>query len=295
MGVQCLPTRVQVAGVSALVGLARGSRNWKSLSDRALRLRSDFGGDINPALPTIANRLGELSHSDFGRLVAVVRWLLENPDSGLLVRQLPIPDVDTKWLERHRGLVNPVIRVLTGRDDLGIRKDPQRFRVRILDEAASYPLHDFTASADELAALGLPARWVLICENLTSLLALETLPGVIAIHGQGYDIVELAGVPWVKGARICYWGDLDTHGLRILSLARRAWPQTESILMDEATLEQFWHLRVPEPKPFRSEIGYLTANENAALRQLRKDDSRLEQERIDWGTAWEIIRTKLLS
>ncbi|MBP8921814.1 MAG: hypothetical protein KBG85_19125, partial [Micropruina sp.] len=55
-------------------------------------------------------------------------------------------------------------------------------------------------------------------------------------HGNGLAAPALAQVPWVRAARLLYWGDLDTYGLSILSMVRQALPQAESLLMDTATL-----------------------------------------------------------
>jgi hypothetical protein len=92
----------------------------------------------------------------------------------------------------------------------------------------------------------------------------------------------LAVVGWIAQAQILYWGDLDSHGMRILSLVRQVLPSTESLLMNRQTLTRFAALAGVEPAPFRGEIGYLTPEEAAALRALRHGDLRLEQERIPW-------------
>jgi hypothetical protein len=81
--------------------------------------------------------------------------------------------------------------------------------------------------------------------------------------------------------------------MHILSLLRRALPQTESILMDEPTLERYRTMTVVEPKPFAGPIGYLTESELAVLNRLRRDDSRLEQERIEMSYAQTVISQRL--
>jgi hypothetical protein len=248
---------------------------------------------VAPALKTVAQRLAAASDDDVERLIAVVRWLADHPDSGLSARQLPVEGVDTKWLERRRRLVDPLVEALSGRPGLGLAREPQRFRVRLLDDAMACPLRDFTASPAELAALELTPDWVIVCENLASVLSLGPLPGCVAVHGLGQDVVELGPVPWIAAARVLYWGDLDSHGFRILAQARKTWPQTESILMDEATLERFLPLAVPEPVPHKGPIGYLTAAEGAALSRLRQGDLRLEQERVGRAYADQAIRRRI--
>jgi hypothetical protein len=164
--------------------------------------------------------------------------------------------------------------------------------MRILDDAIAFDGRDVTMSADEWAAQHLAPRTVVISENLQPLLHMGPLPGVVGIHGGGLDVVGLGGVGWIADARVVYWGDLDTHGFNILRLARRQWPHTESVLMDVDTLRRFWDAGVPEPSPFRGQIGYLTGPERAALALLRRHDWRLEQEQIPWGAAWDALRTQ---
>ncbi|MDR1213826.1 MAG: DUF2220 family protein [Propionibacteriaceae bacterium] len=294
-GVQRLPDRVDVMGARALAGLAGRMSGWDDLRAKGERLRAELGEYVTPTLKTVCSRLATTSQDDVERLLKVVIWLSEHPDSGLAVRQLPVEGVDTKWLERRRGLVDPLVAAVSGRTGLGLAKESGRFRVRLLDQAISCPLRDFTASPAELAALDITPRWVIVCENLTCVVGLGPLPGSVAVHGLGLDVVELASVPWIEAAQILYWGDIDSHGFRILAQARKTWPQTESILMDEATLDRFSPLAVTEPAPYKSPIGYLNASERATLTRLSQGDLRLEQERVEWTYAWSAIQRRVLA
>jgi len=289
LGRQLLPSRVVVRGSSSLATITGRASHWQGLVANATRLR-ELGDGVANAMPSVALRLAALDGDDLGRLIGAVRWLVANPESDLLVREVPVPGADTKWLEGHIGLVKPLVQALTGSADLGLRKDPRRFRVRILDDAIPFGGRDVTMSADEWAQRDVPARVVIVTENQQSLLRLEPMPGGVGVHGQGLDVVELANVKWIKGARVLYWGDLDSHGFNILGLVRRQWPQTESVLMDADTLTAYWASGVPEADPFRGEIGYLTASEREALALLRQNDWRLEQEQIPWDAARQAIR-----
>jgi len=289
LGRQSLPNRVVVSGFSTLAAVAGRAQHWHSLTANAKRLR-ELGDGVAGAVPSVALRLAGLDGGDVGRLIGAVRWLAANPESELLVREVPVPGADTKWLEGHIGMVKPLVQALTGRADLGLRKDTRRFRVRILDEAIPFGGRDVTMSAGEWAQRDVPARIVIVTENQQSLLRLEPMPGAVGVHGRGLDVIELANVKWIKGARVLYWGDLDSHGFNILGLVRRQWPQTESVLMDVDTLNRYWVCGVPEADPFRGDVGYLTASEREALALLRQHDWRLEQEQIPWEAARQAIR-----
>lgn len=295
LGVQKLPVAVSAAGPDALARVA-GAPEWPLLTLVSQRLRQTWPDATGLAaeLPGMAARLGSSSEADITRLISVVDWLREHPSSGLLPRQLPIAGVDTKWFEKHKDLVVRCLRGITGSPGPGLRSEDPRFRVRLLDPALrSAGPRDLTATVASLTELQIQPACVLIVENQESVAALPELPEVVAVHGQGFSAPELAAVPWVKRARILYWGDLDTHGLRILGEVRKALPHTEGVLMDMTTWHRFSTLAVPEPKPFRGLIGHLTVSEIEVLDELRSGDRRLEQERIDSGYVASCLRAAL--
>jgi hypothetical protein len=115
--------------------------------------------------------------------------------------------------------------------------------------------------------------------------------GVVAAYGQGNAVVSLARIQWLRDARIFYWGDLDSHGFRILHQARAAGLSAHSVLMDTATLHEHRDLWVTEPKPFTGTAALLTEAEANALAELRTlAHIRLEQERIPWTYALTALR-----
>jgi hypothetical protein len=280
-GEQVLPIRVKLRSPTAVAGVAGQDRAWQTLVDRADLLRAAWPerDGLPSGLSGAAAKLARLGEPDLPRLIATVNWFLANPDSGLLARQVPVLGVDTKWLERHTDLVRRLVAALGGDRGLGLRVEPRRFRVRVFDGG---DLADFTAPTAELAGLDWKPRCVLLVENRDSMAPLADLPGLVAVHSQGLAAPELAVVSWIARSRVLYWGDLDTHGLRILSLVRQVLPGTESLLMDQATLERYSGFAVTEPAPFRGVIGHLTPDESQALQAIRNRDLRLEQERLPW-------------
>ena len=298
LGRQTLPQRVRVVGAASLARLAQANE-WVSLVAVARRLQLAWpDDDLSGVFPRIAGTLLDLDGSETTRFVEVVNWLVVHPESGLLPRELPIIGVDGKWLERHRHPVELLKAAVTGSSDLGLAVMPTRYSVRVLDPAIPgiserQPLA-FAASVPELNRLPWRPDWVLVVENLQTLEALPFLPAVLAVFGKGNEAAGLAEVDWVKAARhLLYWGDLDTHGFRILGLVRQRLPQTESILMDKDTLRTFMTLAVVEPKPVAGPIGHLTQAELAALSLLRSENLRLEQERITISYARAVIESRL--
>jgi len=285
VGAQAVPTRACVCGPDAITAVAGARVQWRRWRERSIELVSilDDSDALRVSLATYARMIGELDGADFHRLRDVAAWLRANPSSGRFVRQLPIRGIDTKWLERHRA----VVQALVGGHGLGLRQPPALTRVRFLDPAlAPSGVTDLTAPQAQLDALTIRPERVVIVENLQTFLALPERAGVVAIDGHGNVAQQLAAIGWIRDAEAVYWGDLDSHGLRILSQARGAGLSLASCLMDEETLVAFRDLWVVEPQPFRGALVHLTEPEQAVLAALREHgDVRLEQERIEWNYA----------
>ena len=107
------------------------------------------------------------------------------------------------------------------------------------------------------------------------------------ILGLGNAVSLLSRLEWVAGARLLYWGDIDTHGFAILDRARESLGALSSMLMDEATLLACRELWVEEPTQTAiRDLPHLTEAERATFEGLRAQrwgrHVRLEQERVPW-------------
>jgi hypothetical protein len=296
VGGQRLPVRCRVQGAAALAALAGESGYWRALSGRAEALRGRWltgGADaeaLTAAIRREARAIAGQDAAEWERLHGDLAWLDTHPDPGAYIRQLPIRGVDTKWVGTHRSMVERLHTAITGRESLGVRKAEQLIRLRLLDpalRAAVGGIAEMALPVGELAALGITPATVLVCENLESVVAMEDLAGVVAVHGSGYAVSRLGLVPWLRETPILYWGDLDSNGFAILHEIRGACPDVTSVLMDTPTLEAHRDLWVHEDKPNRSTaLSRLTAEEQRTLKYLRDHgDPRLEQERIAWSHA----------
>lgn len=292
LGRQLLPVSVTLSGADTIADAAGATARWLTLQSRCAALRRF---DDGPAwLDVLANTFrywNALADQDFERLVAVLAWLLQNPDSALLIRQLPIPGVDTKWLGTHRAAVTSLAVPLGVPDHLGLRERELLRAVAILDPALRQGFPRLFAVSDrELAILGFSPPRVLVVENLQTLEALPDLPGTIAVFGWGGNAPAVAEFPWVRDApSVTYWGDLDTDGLAILARFRAKRP-CESLLMDTATLNAWRDLALPHPATESVDTELLTSDECAVLAMLRRDGLRLEQERLPMDAAVERLR-----
>lgn len=288
MGRQLLPVRV-TATPSAVAHIAGRLPQWRLALETAELLRRGWPAtDFSEALARAAKPLARCVSDDLPRLAGVLGWLASHPGSGLWERELPVTGVDTKWFERHRGVVEPLAAAITG-EGTGLRRHGVGFRVRILDAGLWAGAGEFTVTLPELRGLDLHPGRVLISENLTTVSTLPPMAGTVAVHGMGFAAPSLAEVGWIREAEVLYWGDLDTYGFQILGQVRAAMPQTTSVMMDGATLDAARHFAVREPRPFRGEIGHLNISELEALARLRADDLRLEQERIPRALSRDVL------
>jgi hypothetical protein len=241
---------------------------------------------------------------DWSRMLAVLDWFVANPKSGLYLRQLDIPGVDTKFIEGHRGLLAELLDIVLPENAVdgsatgvkgfaqryGLRSEPPQLRFRILDRnAALQGLSDISLTPAEFSSLKLPIRRVFVTENRTNGLAFPDHPGAIVVFGMGYGLDRFVETPWLKGLDVWYWGDIDTHGFRILDRLRATLPHARSFLMDRATLEAHRSLcaEAPADKRYTGELFRLSSEEHALFEDLRHDRIgeriRLEQERVGYG------------
>ncbi|WP_430389869.1 Wadjet anti-phage system protein JetD domain-containing protein [Dyella sp. 20L07] len=303
MGRQFVPERLQFANAED-VAATLGKRGYFDRANGRYRTRLLAWPDLGAPLRAIASWMADLDEVDYERFVLVVDWLSENPGSGLYLRQLPIAGIDTKWIERNK---RPLVQLLSIRfgaptaaslvEIAGLKSPPVRVRVRLLDPALRswcMGLSDIELPLDELRSLNLPARLALVVENNVTALACTDLPGAILIMGGGFSVTRLGTIPWLDRIPILYWGDIDTWGFSILAALRHYHPKTVSCLMDEATLEAHLWLRSSEDQPSTSIADGLTSTEAALFDKLLTGKPwgmglRIEQERLDWGTAWPII------
>ncbi|NLS10814.1 hypothetical protein HGQ17_12595 [Nesterenkonia sp. MY13] len=300
-GTQRMPSRLVLADPYDVAVFITRKGHWQAAESRTAELRvlleSHQAGtglapveQISDVLRRRIKKIADLGQPNYVRVREALEWLLRNPQPGIYPRQMPIRGVDSKWLEKHSSLVEPLYAAAAATASLGLLQPPGLIRLRFLGpELAPGGLCDLAAPAAELSRLDLVPVGVVVVENLQTLLALPEIPGTVAIHSAGYAARKLGGIAWLAQAPVLYWGDLDVDGFQILSLVRAQLPQTHSVMMDRSTLTAHQDLGGPDRKDApRTLPEHLTGVERdgfAALEQL--GGLRLEQERIPWGYALE--------
>lgn len=230
------------------------------------------------------------------QLLAVVRFFQENPTPELPVRLLPIDGVDTKFIEQFNGVLCQLLDVILPQAAIDPTQKTLSKRYRLPEQAPliecawNDPIlvtqyggfNRLAFAADQLEQIPLAASRILVVENRNSMLQVLHHPFAdgMVIFGGGYGVSLLKNCQWLRQKVLYYWGDLDTHGLAILSRFRDFFPNTQALMMDEATFDAYPHAWVagkafngPVPENFSSE-------ERQLFERLNSNLLRLEQERV---------------
>jgi hypothetical protein len=251
----------------------------------------------------ISHPLRALRHAeDWGRLLAVVRWIEDRQAPGMYLRQVDVPGVDTKFIERHKGVLA---------DLLDAQLDPARVRPETADFATRYgfqrkpgylrfrvaePFRGFTelsVRTSELQSAPPCVDCAYVVENEISFLAFPLPARAMVILGGGYAVPVLEPLRWLAGLRVVYWGDIDTHGLAILDRLRKSLPRARSMLMDTQTLLSHREHWGTEPSPVAGildRLDQVEARLHADLVSGRYGPTlRLEQERIGFAAVEKAV------
>ncbi|HEV7824895.1 MAG TPA: Wadjet anti-phage system protein JetD domain-containing protein, partial [Mycobacteriales bacterium] len=236
---------------------------------------------------------------DWPALLAVAHWVAANPRPGVHIRALPVPGAHTKLVETNRGLLTALLvsRLPDDAIDTGAATFEGKFgfatgerHVVLRAPGALVGLHHLAVAEVTWPAAGLAGidpgelgvTEVVVVENRACLPMIPVEHGRIVVWGAGYGAGELlAGVDWLARVPVVYWGDIDTHGMAILSGVRAAVPHVRSVLMDLDTLRAHAHRAGAEPTPRADDLPHLTEEEHMLYDLLRAGTgTRVEQEHL---------------
>ena len=290
----------------ALIGKQRAAARFAGLVEMTRKLEPRV-------LPWLAKRpLQALELADeWCRLLEIVAWIETHPASGMYLRQVDIPGVHTKFIEAHRGVLSELLDIVlqseaidaaaTGMNRFaqryGFRDKPVLVRFRPLDLQSSILscgfAQDITLDAESFVRFEPEVSRVFITENEINFLAFPQVKESLVIFGAGYGFEMLNKATWLKRCKICYWGDIDTHGFAILDQLRSHFDHVESFLMDRATLLAFESQWGVEEKQTLRDLTRLNHEEKALYNDLRdnriRKQLRLEQEKIGFGWVESVL------
>lgn len=239
---------------------------------------------------------------DWPKIVRTVTWIDENQRPQMYLRQVDVPGVDTKFIERHRTILSDLLdcqlesqRIHWSRPRadflgrFGFRDKPQYIRFRILSATAKQfgYFSELSVRATELASIAPPPSTVYVVENEITYLAFPPVDDSMVVYGGGYALTTLHQLAWLDERDIVYWSDIDTHGFAMLDRLRGRFPHVQSMLMDRITLLAHETQWVREERPLNTRLERLTAAEADLYRDLVEGtigpSLRLEQERVQFS------------
>lgn len=249
----------------------------------------------------LANTLKITKHEkDWHKLIDICLYFLNDYQERKYLRELPIESIDTKYIENNRSIIEELLNSIL--PDSRIKKDAKKFEerfflkkeeelvfVRILDAKIfiSQKISHLKLPVSEFNQLHLECKNVFITENKMNCLIFPEVKDSIVIFGKGYGIEVLKNADWLRNKKIYYWGDIDTHGLNILSIIRSCFQHTISVLMDLQTFnkQEYENMKGKEEKPEFAVPKYLTSEELELFEYLiyqftQSKNNRLEQERL---------------
>jgi hypothetical protein len=304
IGSNVIPSEVWIDSLDdalALIGKRREAERFRSLHEQT---RQRFPA-LLPWLARRPLRALELAE-DWGRLLDIVTWLQAHPRPGIYLRQVDLPGIHSKFIERHKGVLAELFDLALPREAIdtasaghagfarryGFRDKPGLIRFRILDERkallATGTDNDLSVTTETFARLDPDITRVFITENEINFLAFPRVADGLVIFGAGYGFEMLDAARWLQERTLHYWGDIDTHGFAILDQLRARFAHVRSLLMDRETLLAHHAHWIEEPQPTRRDLPRLSPVEAALYDELRHDTLgravRLEQEKIgfDW-------------
>jgi hypothetical protein len=316
-GTHPMPKAVTIPGPREAAMVDRRCRQtWERCGQRLIALHGAFP---EARFDRVIRKINDLTEDDYRRLADTAAWLRTHPTSGLLLRQLPIEGIDTKWLARHASLVlallgdgedtaadeaqagddagaGPTSSRMRLHERLGLRIPPELIQVAVLDPALRADvagMRHFAAAVDDLNRWRHQPHTVIILENKeTGYAFTDDLPGTVVLHGQGFSILNYARITWVRNARtVIYWGDIDAPGLQFVNDLRALGVPARTVMMDTQTLQRFRHLSTSGAGPQRTALAHLTGPELDLYLLLSAHAAKhgtgllLEQERIPWPHA----------
>ena len=296
LGTNQVPGRIWIDDIEGLAGLLGTTAELRQLDELMEQTRRS----LPAVLPWVAThpRRAIVHREAWDQVLATVRWIVEHDMTSRYVRQIDVEAVDTKFVERHRKLLDELLELVLPEDRIDRHYPPANFagrfrfrqrpgyvRFRLLTPQPGIPagVSELQLRVDEATELELRPATAFVVENEISYLAFPTVPDAVVLFGSGYGVASQE-LPWLEHAELIYWGDIDTHGFAILDGLRSRHPGVTSILMDHDTLLAHRTQWVREPVPTSRELHCLTQAEAAVYHDLVEDRYgaavRLEQERV---------------
>ena len=277
-------------------------RQWAETMTPLLALPGDT---IYPVLVKHLETLDEMSVVETQRMADLISQLKAGLGAKNYLRALPVVGVGTEYLEQYQAMITDILDAqhagaITQAGGLEAwlecAQNPTDWLwVRPLCAVTQQKMGGFPIMQlpqDVLQQHALPATHILVIENQQPGLGLPALDDTIAVFGGGNNVTWMKAT-WLQDKRVGYWGDIDTWGLAILGDVRQQVPLVTSLMMDQATWEQFKAQRAEAPPSSLAECpAGLTVAEQHVFAALTVEGSvmRLQQERLSADYSAQVLQ-----
>lgn len=215
---------------------------------------------------------------DVDTLLKLIPKLKTGVGENKYIRQLDIGDIDTKFIERNIGVIDLIMSRIypdysTLSEWLSFEEKPDCW---VLVSNNWIPqLNYYRIDGQSLSKLTINEP-ILIVENEQTILTLSKLNLPFFICGGTGKNLDWLG-DWKN---VYYWGDIDSDGLMMLSLARDKIPNIKSVMMDNMTINTFRSQIVQDTTKLINLPSNLNDDEISLFREVNRLKERLEQEKI---------------
>ncbi len=152
---------------------------------------------------------------DWDRLLATVGWIEQRQAPGMYLRQVDVPGVDTKFIERHKGVLTELLdaqldpsRVDSVAPDFagryGFLRRPGYVRFQVAGGSRGFSELSVRASEFTAAPEGVSRAYVI--ENEITYLAFPVPAAAMVIFGGGYAVPVLEPLGWLAGLDVVLLG-----------------------------------------------------------------------------------------
>jgi hypothetical protein len=250
--------------------------------------------DLMPSLNEwmIENSL-EVVYNDgkWNDLLKVCSWFVNDFEpTKYYIRELPI-SVHTKFIEESKAVLSRLLdHLIPERIDNQENEFEKRYQLKYVQPLVRFRWltpgsadefgNDISVPLDKFITTPQPCRMIFIIENKLNFLTFPPIADSIALWGKGFAIECLKDAYWLAQKDLFYWSDLDVQGFQMLSQLRSYFPRTKAFLMDQKFLDMFQAFVVEGTPAPNIIVSNLNETESAVFNRLKKDNLRLEQERI---------------
>ncbi|MCL3782505.1 DUF3322 and DUF2220 domain-containing protein [Prolixibacteraceae bacterium JC049] len=290
-GKQSIPNKILFEKEKDFIGYLKKERETQIITKTFTSLTKEFPELRDWAIsnPLLLSKIGD----EFDFFIRTLIFFKSNPKPNLYVRELPI-EVDTKFIERNKGLLRPILEVIIDKyvnrletnfeKRFNLKNSEPLVRFRRLDKTKDKNIFscsdDLTIPISAFQSIQTECSTIIITENLMNFLTLPPKENTIAIWGKGLALNLLSEIKWLSSVNLKYWGDIDEHGFLILSQFRSFFPKTQSIMMDTLTLNEFENYVVEGKNASGIQYEHLRTDEIELLEMIKSKNIRLEQEKI---------------